>query len=66
MAAAPDPGVTKPERGEEMEVGLVRPAIMDRDSDQDVIRCGLGIFGNNIPIAEAIEYAGVGKFEFMC
>jgi len=49
-----------------MEVGLVRPAIMDRDSDQDVIRCGLGIFGNNIPIAEAIEYAGVGKFEFMC
>jgi hypothetical protein len=55
----PGPGVAEPERGQEVEVGGVWSTIRGADSDQDVVRGGLGVFDDNVEIAVIVEDARV-------
>ena len=45
-----------------MDLGGLRAAIMDSDSDQRVFRVSLGIFDKDVEVAILIENACVEKF----
>ena len=56
-SAAPDPGVAKPERRQHVQARRLRPAIRDRDPDQNVVRSGLRVLDEDIEIALLVEDA---------
>jgi len=53
--------VAKPERGEEMERGILRPPIGDRDLDEHVLRSGLGVLDVHVKVAVILEDTRVDK-----
>ena len=53
LLAMPSPGplIAEPQRRQHMQRCGVRPAIGDRDADQNVVRVGLGVFDEDVEIA---------------
>src|SRR5262244_3563794 len=56
---APAPGVSEPERRQEIQLSLLRPAIADLDADKDVVDVCLCIVGENVEIFVFVEGAGI-------
>ena len=63
--STPRPRVPEPELRQEVQLGCLRTAILDRDLDQDVVGRGLGVFDEYVPIAVAVEYARIDQLEFV-
>ncbi len=64
MFQSPTPGVAKPQRGQEMQLGRFRSAIESINGNQDIIGFRLGIFDKYIKIAIFSEGAGIKQFVF--
>src|SRR5258707_1024376 len=60
--AGPTPGVTKPQRRQYVQARRFRPAICDRETNADVLRCGFRVLREDIEVAVAVEDAGVCDF----
>ncbi len=63
LAPSPRPGIAEPHRRQQAKIGGFRPAVRDRDLDQDVFGIGLGVFDEHIEVAIVVEYSGVEQFE---
>ena len=59
----PTPGVAKPQRRQQVQPRRLGAAVGHGDADQDVVRPGLGVFGQHVEVAVAVEDAGVDQFE---
>ena len=59
VGASPRPGVAKPECRQQVQRGGFGAPIGRRDANQDVIGPGLGILGENVPIAILFEDTGI-------
>src|SRR5215467_8503158 len=57
----PRPSVTKPELRKQVDCGLVRRPVMNGDLYQDVVRSRLEVLHENVPVAVAIEDAGINQ-----
>ena len=57
----PRPGISKPQRREQMEPGGLRPAVVDGDPDQDVVRTALGVLEKDVEVPVVVEDAGVDQ-----
>ncbi len=57
----PRPGVAKPERREQLEPGGFRPAVVDGDPDQDVVRTFFGVLEEDVEVPVVVEDAGVDQ-----
>ena len=55
----PRPPVAEPERGEDLEVGRLRTAVLDGDADQDVFGGRLCVLDEDVEISIVVEDAGV-------
>src|SRR2546426_4062541 len=66
MGAAPDPGVPKPERRQNVKVAGSRPAICDRNTNQDIVGRALGVLGKNIEVAVLLKYSRVHQLKLRC
>src|SRR5947207_13621698 len=66
MGAAPDPGVPKPERRQNMKFAGFRPAICDRNTNQDIVGRALRVLGKNIEIAVLLKYSRVHQLKLRC
>src|SRR5882762_9421300 len=58
------PYISKPHRGQQIELRFLRTAIPGRDLDQNVFRRRLGIFHKHVEIAVIIEHARVQQLVF--
>ena len=56
---APRPGVAEPQRRQDAQPGRLRPAIVDGDADQHVLRTRLGVLDEHVEVAVAVEDAGI-------
>ena len=54
------PGVSKPDRWQDIQRGCLRAAVMGGDPDQHILGVCLGIFNENIKVAPVIKDASVG------
>ena len=63
VAAAPDPGVAKPERGQHVNRRWCGAAIGDRDADQRVVGAGLGVLGRHVEVLAAGKDARIEQLE---
>src|SRR6516162_268860 len=59
VAAAPGPGVAEPQRRQDVHLGRLGPAIVDRNLDQNIFRPILGVFDEDVEVAVVVEDAGV-------
>jgi len=60
----PTPGVAIPQRGQQMALGGIRPAVGDVDLNQDVILLCFGVFNHHIEIAVVGKNAGIKQLVF--
>ena len=60
---APGPGVAEPEGGQEGDGGRDWAAVVDGDTDENVVGVRFGVFGENVEVTGVVEDAGVGEFE---
>src|SRR5439155_22476231 len=58
----PRPGVAEPQRGQHVQGGRLRTAVLAGDPDAHVGRAGLGVVGGDRPVPPAGEHAGVDQF----
>ncbi len=58
-AVLPGPGVPKPNLREQMDRRGLRPAVMDSDEHENILRPGLRIFDEHVEVAIIIEDARV-------
>jgi len=58
----PGPGVAIPQCRQHMDEGWVRPPVANADPDQQVLRCGLRVFHEDIKVSVIIKHAGVQQF----
>jgi hypothetical protein len=63
-AARPRPGVPEPQRGQDMQDGLVRPTVVRGDPQEQILRRGLRVLHDDVEIAVAVEDSGVEQFVF--
>src|SRR5689334_1357944 len=59
----PGPGVAEPELRQEVNGGFFRAAIMDSHAHKNVVRRGLRIFDEYIPISVIVEYSSVEQLK---
>ena len=57
----PRPGVAKPQRREQMEPGGFRPAVVDGNPDQDVVRAVFSVLEKDVEVPVVVEDAGVDQ-----
>ena len=60
-AIRPGPGIAEPQGRQHVQQSGFRPAIVDADPDQHVLRGGLGILDDDVEVAVAVEDAGVDE-----
>ena len=56
------PGVAEPERRQQVQDGLLRPPVPDRDPDQDVLGGVLRVLHEDVEVAIVVEDPGVDEF----
>ena len=61
LAAVPTPGVAKPQRREEMELGGVGAAVVDLDADVEIVDPVLGVLDEDVEVPILGEDAGVDQ-----
>ncbi len=61
--APPGPGIAEPQRGQQMQRGALRAAVGRRDTDQKVVRRGLGILDRDVEVSPFLENARVFQLE---
>src|SRR5918995_494767 len=61
--STPAPGISEPQRWEQMDRGGFGTTIGHCDADGDVVGTELGIFGDHIEVAALIEDAGIDQLE---
>ena len=64
VVQAPRPRVAEPQRGEQLDGLLVGRSVADGDADAQVVGCGLGVVGGDLPVPVAVEDAGVEQLVF--
>src|SRR5262249_24800793 len=55
----PGPQVTKPQRRQDVQLGGLGTAIVNRDLDEDVFRRFLGVLDEDVEVAIFIKHTGV-------
>ena len=60
---SPRPGVAKPHRRQQAQIGCFRATVGYRDFDQDILSVCLAIFYEDIKVAIVVEYSGIEQFE---
>src|SRR6185437_14217467 len=60
---SPAPGVAKPERRQELDSGVLGPAVRHGDAHEDVGWRPLGVFDGQVEIPVALEHAGIEQLE---
>src|SRR5437867_2506184 len=63
VRASPRPGVTEPERGQQMEDRRLGAPIGRGDPDEDVVGCGLRVLSGHVEVAVPVEEARVQELE---
>ena len=61
--ALPRPGIPEPQLRQDMDLGVLRAAVMDGDEQQQVVNRRLGIFDEDIEVTVIVEEAGLEQFE---
>src|SRR5262249_32319033 len=61
--SGPAPGVAEPQLGQDMDFGVLGSAIVQRESQQDVLGVGLGILDLDVEVAIVVEDAGINQLE---
>ena len=67
LVVPPRPGVAEPQRGQRVQHGIPRRAVVHGDAAQDVLGPGLGVLHLDVEIVAAIEHARIDELvlEFM-
>src|SRR5262249_47702956 len=60
----PRPGIAKPNGGQQMKFGCFWTAIVSSDADENVFRCRLRVFNDNVEVAVFVKDARIDQFEF--
>src|SRR5207245_1430335 len=61
--SAPRPGVTKPQRRQDVEQRRLRTPVCNGDPNQHIVWRSLGVFREDIEVAPVVEDAGVRQLE---
>ena len=62
--SAPGPGVPEPQRRQYVQRGVIRPAVVHGDLEQNVLGRRLRVFGFDVEVPAVIEDAGVDQLVF--
>src|SRR4051794_39334384 len=63
MIAPPRPGISEPDRWQEIKLRGFRPTIRYGDLDTDIVRFALGVFNEHIEIPVIVEDPSIEKFK---
>src|SRR5262245_14971838 len=64
LILVPRPGVSKPDRGKQVQTRRFRPTICDADPNENVLAIGLRVLDKNVEISVLVKDACIQQLEF--